>query len=135
MIMSSVADAIINSDRAALEDTTTWKEFSKSESGRDRPPGLQGPPSESNGHLSDMEGYPDDEVVGSRVTERNRRGPMNRAIPPVTDQVGERVADVFGDFLEKYAGSFGHNRCFLLISGIASLSNLRLLVFSPRVLP
>ena len=132
--MSSIADAIISSDRPGLKDTTTWKELSKPANGHDRTPGPQGPPSESNGHLSDTEGYPDDEVVGSRVIERNRRGPMDRAIPPVNDQVGERVADVFGDFLEKYAGPVGRKCCFLLISIIASVSSLPLLVFPLRVL-
>ena len=135
VIMSSIADAITRSDRPGLKATTTWKELSKPASGRDKTPRLQGPPSESNGHLSDTEEYPDDEVVGSRITERNRRGPMDRAIPPVTDQVGERVADVFGDFLEKYAGPFGHMCCFLLKPIIASVNSLPLLVFPLRVLP
>ena len=58
-----------------------------------RPGGL---PSESNGALSDAEG-PDglDEVVKARR-------PNNRAPPQkVTDEVGERVAEVFTTFLEK----------------------------------
>ena len=107
--MSSLADAMTSSNGPGLRDAMTGKQMSKSATGRDRTPALQGPPSESNGHLSDMEGYADDEVVGSQGTERNRRGPMERAIPSVTDQVGEQVADVFKDFLEKYVKSLGHD--------------------------
>ena len=60
-------------------------------------PRPQGPPSESNGALSDAEGPEGlDEVV------RARR-PNNPAPPPrVVDEVGERVAEVFATFLEKY---------------------------------
>ena len=59
-------------------------------------PRPQGPPSESNGALSDAEG-PDaiDETIKTRR-------PDNRAPPPkVTDEVGERVSEVFDTFLEK----------------------------------
>ena len=59
-------------------------------------PRPRGPPSESNGALSDAEGetgFPDDEVV------RGRRNLNNAAPTRVTDEVGERVADVFEQFL------------------------------------
>ena len=66
------------------------------------PPGSsprpQGPPSESNAALSDAEGetgFPDDEVV------RARRALNPSAPTRVTDEVGERVADVFEQFLTK----------------------------------
>ena len=56
------------------------------------------PPSESNGALSDtggVDGFGEDEIV------RPRRN-ADRAPPTkVTDEVGERVAEVFGTFLEK----------------------------------
>ena len=66
------------------------------------------PPSESNGALSDVEGFPDDEIVGVRGTDRNRpRDPMARAVPKVVDRVGEKVAEEFENFLEQYAISDG----------------------------
>ena len=61
-------------------------------------PRPQGPPSESNGNLSDA-GFPDDEVVMSRPKGNNN--PIDRAIPRVTDEVGQRVADFFEEFLER----------------------------------
>lgn len=62
------------------------------------------PPSESNGALSDAEGFPDDEVVGVRGTDRNRpRDPMAQAIPKVVDRVGEKVAEEFENFLDQYS--------------------------------
>ena len=54
------------------------------------------PPSETNGATSDAEGPDRDEPVLAR---RNRQ---DRAAPRVTDEVGERVADVFVNFLETY---------------------------------
>ncbi len=61
-------------------------------------------PSEINGALSDVEGFPDDEIVGARGTDRNRpRDPLAQAIPKVVDRVGEKVAEEFENFLEKYA--------------------------------
>ena len=104
--MSSLLDAVINSDNLDASATAQKKATPRLPNGRNgyqSSPRPQGPPSESNGHLSDMEGFPDDEVVGVRGTDRNRpRNPMNRAIPKVTDEIGERVADVFEDFLDKY---------------------------------
>ena len=59
-------------------------------------------PSESNGALSDVEGFAEDEVVGARGTDRNRpKDPMARAVPRVVDQVGEKVAEEFESFLEE----------------------------------
>ena len=103
--MASLADVILSSDKLGLRDGAARKGTPKLASVRNSTPRPQAPPSESNGHLSDMEGFLDDEVVGTQGTDRNRRGPMDRAIPPVTDEVGERVADVFGGFLEKYDAS------------------------------
>lgn len=60
------------------------------------------PPSESNGALSDVEAFADDEVVGVRGTDRNRpRDPMARAVPRVVDKVGEKVAEEFENFLDQ----------------------------------
>ena len=59
-------------------------------------------PSESNGALSDVEGFAEDEIVGARGTDRNRpKDPMARAVPRVVDQVGEKVAEEFENFLEQ----------------------------------
>ena len=67
-------------------------------------PASSRPPSESNGALSDVEGFPDDEVVGVRGTDRNRpRDPMAQAVPKVVDKVGEKVAEEFENFLDQYA--------------------------------
>lgn len=52
----------------------------------------------SDGDTSDAGGFPEDEAVGPRGLQRN---PMDRDIPKVTDKVGERIAQVFAEFLEK----------------------------------
>lgn len=62
----------------------------------------RGPPSESAGANSDIEGFPDDEVVGVRGTARRARGPPGD-IPKVVDAPGEKLVDEFENFLEKYA--------------------------------
>jgi DNA replication licensing factor MCM6 len=61
----------------------------------------RGPPSESAGANSDIEGFPDDEVVGVRGTARRPRGPPGD-IPKVVDAPGEKLVDEFENFLEKY---------------------------------
>ena len=103
--MSSLLDAVLNSDNLDSSVIGQKKSTARLPNGRtgfQSSPRAPGPPSESNGHLSDMEGFPDDEVVGVRGTDRNRpRNPMDRAIPRVTDEIGERVADVFEEFLDK----------------------------------
>ncbi|MCJ1402524.1 MCM DNA helicase complex subunit mcm6 [Xylographa trunciseda] len=104
--MSSLLDAVLTSDNIEASATVQKKgtpRLPNGQNGHQSSPRPQGPPSESNGHLSDMEGFPDDEVVGVRGTDRNRpRNPMDRAIPKVTDEIGERVADVFEEFLDKF---------------------------------
>jgi DNA replication licensing factor MCM6 len=97
--MSSIADAILTSDGPAPYTNGAARRNGRSATGSSPRP--QGPPSESNGALSDVEGFPDDEVVGIRGDRNRPRNPLNRAIPRVTDEVGERVADVFEEFLEK----------------------------------
>lgn len=102
--MSSIVDALM-SDGGEPRDAPQ-KKGSLHPPNRQTPqrssPRPAGPPSESNGPVSDAEGYPDDEVVGARGTDRTRpRNPMDRAIPKVTDEIGERVADVFEEFLDK----------------------------------
>ncbi|KAF2432664.1 MCM-domain-containing protein [Tothia fuscella] len=61
----------------------------------------RGPPSESAGANSDVEGFPDDEVVGVRGNVRRVRGPPGD-IPKVVDQPGEMLVTEFEGFLENF---------------------------------
>ena len=58
------------------------------------------PPSESAGANSDGEGFPDDEVVGSRGSGRRANGPRTD-IPKVVDVTGETLSLRFQEFLER----------------------------------
>ena len=105
--MSSVVGAMPNSDNS-YPDLAGKNAGSKNTKNTNRrsvqrsSPRPYGPPSESNGALSDAEGFADDEVVGARGTERNRpQDPMARAVPKVVDKVGEKVAEEFEKFLEQ----------------------------------
>ncbi|MCJ1311341.1 MCM DNA helicase complex subunit mcm6 [Agyrium rufum] len=105
--MSSLVDALIHSDAASQ---TVAKASDRKNDGKSRQsrqprssPRPNGPPSESNGHMSDVEGFPDDEVVGIRGTDRQRpREITERAVPKVTDAIGEGVAENFENFLETF---------------------------------
>ena len=61
----------------------------------------RGPPSESAGAPSELDGFPDDEVVGVRGTVSRPRGPPGD-IPKVVDELGEVLVGQFEAFLEKY---------------------------------
>ena len=98
--MSSAVGTPINSDNLPSDLTTGSKNKTPRANGRNAR--TYGPPSESNGALSDVEGFPDDEVVGVRGTVRNRpRDPMAQAVPKVVDRVGEKVAEEFENFLDQ----------------------------------
>lgn len=98
--MSSAVGTPINSDNIPSDLTAGSKNKTPRASGRNAR--AYGPPSESNGALSDVEGFPDDEVVGVRGTVRNRpRDPMAQAVPKVVDRVGEKVAEEFENFLDQ----------------------------------
>ncbi|KAL8865938.1 MAG: hypothetical protein Q9174_006597, partial [Haloplaca sp. 1 TL-2023] len=105
--MASIVDGIINSDNPDLDLAAGRRTngAARTPNGRNRQrssPRPYGPPSESNGALSDAEGFPDDEVVGARGTDRNRpRNRMQQDVPRVVDQVGEKVAEEFEIFMEK----------------------------------
>ena len=105
--MSSLVDAILDSDNPSLDPSSAAgkAEAPRAPNGRSAQrssPRPYGPPSVSNGHMSDVEGFPDDEVVGLRGTDRNRpRNPMDRAVPRVVDEVGEKVTEEFQRFLEQ----------------------------------
>lgn len=106
--MSSLVDAVLNSDNpsldlAAVAGKPGQPQAPNGHNAQRSLPRPYGPPSESNGHMSDAEGYPDDEVVDVRGTDRNRpRNPLDRAVPRVVDEVGEKVAEEFQRFLELY---------------------------------
>lgn len=103
--MSSIVDGLLTSDNPDLDLAAGARKNGapKMSNGRSR---SSMPPSESNGALSDVEGFPDDEVVGVRGTDRNRpRDPMARAVPKVVDRVGEKVAEEFESFLEQCVAS------------------------------
>lgn len=98
--MSSAVGTPINSDNIPSDITAGSQSRTPRANGRNARP--YGPPSESNGALSDGEGFPDDEVVGIRGTDRNRpRDPMAQAVPKVVDKVGEKVAEEFENFLDQ----------------------------------
>jgi DNA replication licensing factor MCM6 len=66
----------------------------------------RGPPSESAGAPSDIDGFHDDEVVGVRGTVARPRGPPGD-VPKVVDRLGEALVGVFETFLEKYGKHLG----------------------------
>ena len=101
--MSSVINGLLNSDNPDLDLAVGARTNGASKLPNARRAQRSSiPPSESNGALSDGEGFPDDEVVGARGTDRNRpRDPMARAVPRVVDRVGEKVAEEFENFLDK----------------------------------
>ena len=107
--MSSIVDGLLTSDNPHLDLAAGSRKNGtpKISNGRNRSAQRSSmPPSESNGALSDVEGFPDDEIVGVRGTDRNRpRDPMARAVPKVVDRVGEKVAEEFEIFLEQYTAS------------------------------
>lgn len=104
--MPSVAGTPLHSDNLFLDPAAARRNrtarSSIRQTGPRSSPRPHGPPSESNGALSDAEGFADDEVVGIRGTDRNRpRDPMAQAVPKVVDRVGEKVAEEFENFLDR----------------------------------
>lgn len=104
--MSSVVEGLLNSDNPDLDLAAGRggrNGATKIVNGRSRSAQRSSmPPSESGAALSDVEGFPDDEVVGLRGTDRNRpRDLMARAVPKVVDRVGEKVVEEFEVFLEQ----------------------------------
>ncbi len=103
--MSTVVDGLLRSGNPDLELVTGRGRHSSPKTSNFRNRNAQRssmPPSESAGALSDGEGYPEDEVVGVRGTDRNRPAdPLARAVPKVVDRVGEKVAEEFESFLKQ----------------------------------
>lgn len=97
--MSSLLDLALNSDAAPTPSSAIGNDartpLMRSSSARPR-----GPPSESAGANSDIEGDPDDEIIGARVPGRRTNAPRTD-IPKVVDVTGETLSLRFQEFLEK----------------------------------
>ena len=97
--MSSLVDAVMRSDAAPEEprsDAPSARRRQNRSSSRPR-----GPPSVSTpGMQSDMDGFPDDEVVGLQRLRRNNI-PGSREVPRVVDTTAETLGVQFERFLEK----------------------------------
>lgn len=98
--MSSLADAAMRSDiglEDARSDATAGRRRQARSSSRPR-----GPPSVSTpGMHSDIEGFPDDEIVGRRGTRRQAPG-GTQDVPRVVDTTAEALGIQFERFLDKY---------------------------------
>jgi DNA replication licensing factor MCM6 len=93
--MSTLLDSIINSDAFAGTPSSARRQQDLPSSSRPRPI-----PSESNGHPSEADVFPDDEVVGS--IPGRARNPLDRNVAKVIDVAGEKVEQAFEDFLEAH---------------------------------
>lgn len=100
-IMSSLLDAVLHSDAAATPASTAGGRTPRPAGIRSSSARPRGPPSESNGANSDIEAFPDDEVVGARGGARRPNAPRTD-IPKVVDVTGETLSLRFQEFLEKY---------------------------------
>ncbi|KZM23961.1 DNA helicase [Ascochyta rabiei] len=99
--MSSLLDAVLHSDAAATPTSTVGGPTPRSSGTRFSSARPRGPPSESNGANSDVEAFPDDEVVGTRGGARRPNAPRTD-IPKVVDVTGETLSLRFQEFLENY---------------------------------
>ncbi|KAF2754382.1 MCM-domain-containing protein [Pseudovirgaria hyperparasitica] len=100
--MSSVVDAVIHSDGPLpSSDGQAGRRRRSTNRSSSRP---RGPPSESAGANSDIDGYAEDEVVGARgTTGRTYTAGPDADIPRVIDVTGEALSQRFEEFLEAYA--------------------------------
>ncbi|KAH8728734.1 MCM2/3/5 family-domain-containing protein [Phaeosphaeriaceae sp. PMI808] len=98
--MSSLLDAVLMSDAAPTpsSDVGNPRRPQQFRSSSARP---RGPPSESAGANSDVEGFPDDEVVGARIPGRRTNAPRTD-VPRVVDVTGETLSLRFQEFLETF---------------------------------
>lgn len=96
--MSSIADAILQSDAAPTPSSDAGNARTPRMRGSSARP--RGPPSESAGANSDVEGFADDEVVGGRAPGRRANGPRTD-VPKVVDVTGETLSVRFQEFLER----------------------------------
>ncbi|RAK71206.1 MCM DNA helicase complex subunit MCM6 [Aspergillus fijiensis CBS 313.89] len=94
--MSSLFDAVLQSE---LGSTAGSRRLHSDQIPSSRPQ----PPSESNGPMSDMHGYPDEQGADSNASTVGRlRNPYLPPPPPVTDVAGEKVQQAFEELLETY---------------------------------
>ncbi|PWY79257.1 DNA replication licensing factor Mcm6 [Aspergillus heteromorphus CBS 117.55] len=94
--MSSLFDAVLQSE---LGSTAGNQRLHSDQIPSSRPQ----PPSESNGPMSDMHAFPDDQVADSNASTVSRlRNPYLPGPPPVTDVAGEKVQQAFAELLETY---------------------------------
>ncbi|PYH97545.1 DNA replication licensing factor Mcm6 [Aspergillus ellipticus CBS 707.79] len=94
--MSSLFDAVLQSE---LGSSAGHQRLHSDQIPSSRPQ----PPSESNGPMSDMHGFPDDQVADSNASTVSRlRNPYLPGPPPVTDVAGEKVQQAFAELLETY---------------------------------
>lgn len=98
--MSSLLDAVIHSDAAPTpsSDAGAYRSAQRMRGSSARP---RGPPSESAGANSDVEGFADDEVVGARVSGSRRPNAPRTDVPKVVDVTGETLGARFQEFLER----------------------------------
>ena len=97
--MSSLLDLALNSD-AAPTPSSAYGNDTRTPQMRSSSARPRGPPSESAGANSDVEGDPDDEIIGARVPGRRTNAPRTD-IPKVVDVTGETLSLRFQEFLEK----------------------------------
>ncbi|EEQ89007.1 hypothetical protein RJZ56_007325 [Blastomyces dermatitidis] len=98
--MSSLFDAILQSELGSNPGSRE-RPFPSS----DQPPSSRHhAPSESNGQMSEAEGFADDQVVGPGGSlARHPRHPLyGRGPPPVQDVAGEKVQQAFEELLETH---------------------------------
>lgn len=98
--MSSLLDAVLHSDAAPTPSSDVGRTPRQSHQMRSSSARPRGPPSESAGANSDVEGYADDEVVGARIAGRRSNAPR-ADIPKVVDVTGETLSQRFAEFLDK----------------------------------
>lgn len=98
--MSSLFETAMHSDAGAptpssdIGNVLQTSQRMRSSSARPR-----APPSESNAAHSDIEQFPDDEVVGARPAGR-RPATARGDVPKVVDVTGETLSQRFEEFLE-----------------------------------
>jgi hypothetical protein len=98
--MSSLLDLALNSDAAPTPSASSDVGNARRSQIRSSSARPRGPPSESAGANSDVEGDPDDEIIGARVPGRRTNAPRTD-IPKVVDVTGETLSMRFQEFLEK----------------------------------
>lgn len=93
--MSSLLDAVIQSDLASRSDAPDHMMSDNNLPSSRR--------SESNGPMSEMNVFPDDQVVGAGTSATSRlRNPYAPGPPPVVDELGEKLQMEFERLLEEF---------------------------------